>query len=112
MSDGRVEVEAVLNEAPLKKGVASVKADIKSIEDADRKLDWSGLQKGADAAKQLGDKLTSAGQGLTLKLTTPVLAAGEGIDHRRHDRSAARRPARRDPQAVRRHRRGGIRYRR
>jgi TP901 family phage tail tape measure protein len=76
MSDGRVEVEAVLNEAPLKKGVASVKADIKSIEDADRKLDWSGLQKGADAAKQFGDKLTSAGQGLTLKLTTPVLAAG------------------------------------
>ena len=64
MSDGRVEVEAVLNEAPLKKGVASVKADIKSIEDADRKLDWSGLQKGADAAKQFGDKLTSAGQAL------------------------------------------------
>lgn len=79
MADGRVEVEATLDESKLKRGVASVKSELKSVEQADKRLDWSGLKKGADEAKKVGESLKDAGGKLTTALTLPIVGAGTAI---------------------------------
>lgn len=72
MSDGRVQIDAILDDSDVTSGVARIKASLKSIKGADSAVDFSGI-------KSAGKALTGIGKTLSIGVTAPMAALGKSI---------------------------------
>lgn len=72
MSDGRVQIDAILDDSGVTSGVARIKASLKSIKSADSAVDFSGI-------KSAGSALAGIGKTLSIGVTAPMAALGKSI---------------------------------
>lgn len=71
-----VSVLARLDDQGVVSGLKKIKVSMEEIKGKDGKLDWSGLKKGGDATKALGEGITELGSSMALGLTVSIVAAG------------------------------------